>query len=90
MFEWTWAVLHKQLLCRAIPLTLQHPLEKAHAVASSSVTFTTNIQDRGPFKHKNSRIVSIALIAGLRDQIVKKHWKTPIGLRGCPKNNCAI
>jgi hypothetical protein len=54
----TWAVLHKQLLCRAIPLTLQHPLEKAHAVASSSVTFTTNIQDRGPFKHNNSRIVS--------------------------------
>jgi hypothetical protein len=42
----------------AVPLTSQHPLQKAHVAASSSAPFTTNIQDRGAFKHKNSRIVS--------------------------------
>ena len=41
-----------------IPLTSQHPLEKAHVVASLSVPITNNIQDRGAYKHKNSRIVS--------------------------------
>ena len=30
-----------------VPLTSQHPLEKAHVVASSSAPFTNNIQDRG-------------------------------------------
>ena len=42
----------------AVPLTSQHPLEKAHAVASSSSPITNNIQDRCAYKHKNSRIVS--------------------------------
>jgi hypothetical protein len=42
----------------AVPLTSQHPLEKAHVVASSSSPITNNIQDHGAYKHKNSRIVS--------------------------------
>ena len=36
-----------------VPLTSQHPLEKAHVVAPSSAPFTNNIQDRGAYKHKN-------------------------------------
>ena len=47
-----------QTASTAVPLTLQHPLEKAHVVASLSVPLTNNIQDRGAYKHKNSRIVS--------------------------------
>jgi hypothetical protein len=42
----------------AVPLTLQHPLEKAHVAASSPAPFTTNIQDCCAFKHKNSQVVS--------------------------------
>ena len=42
----------------AVPLTLQHPLEKAHDVASSSSPITNNIQDHGAYKHKNSRIAT--------------------------------
>ena len=42
----------------AVPLTLQHPLEKAHVVASSSAPFTNKIQDRGAYKYINSPIVS--------------------------------
>ena len=42
----------------AVPLTSQHPLEKAHAVASLSSPITNSIQDHGPYKHKNSRNVS--------------------------------
>ena len=44
-------VLHKRLVT-AVQLTLQHPLEKAHVVASSSDPFTNNIQDSGAYKHK--------------------------------------
>jgi hypothetical protein len=36
----------------AVPLTSQHPLEKAHVVASSSSPITNNIQDCGAYKHK--------------------------------------
>jgi hypothetical protein len=36
----------------AVPLTSQHPLEKAHVVASSSSPITNNIQDHGAYKHK--------------------------------------
>ena len=42
----------------AVPLTSQHPLEKAHVVVSLSSLITNNIQDRGAYKCKNSRIVS--------------------------------
>ena len=35
----------------AVPLTSQHPLEKAHVVASSSSPITNNIQDPGAYKH---------------------------------------
>jgi hypothetical protein len=35
----------------AFPLTLQHSLEKADVVASSSAPCTSNIQDRGGYKH---------------------------------------
>jgi hypothetical protein len=31
----------------AVPLTLQHPLEKAQVVASSSAPFKNNIQNNG-------------------------------------------
>ena len=41
----------------AVPLTSQHPLEKAH-VPSSSAPLTNHIQDRGAYKHKNFRLVS--------------------------------
>ena len=40
-----------------VPLHWKHPLEKACVVASHSVPFTNNIQDRGAYKHKNSRIL---------------------------------
>jgi hypothetical protein len=36
----------------AVPLTSQHPLEKAHVVASSSSPIANNIQDSGGYKHK--------------------------------------
>ena len=36
----------------AVPLTSQHPLEKAHVVVSSSAPFTNNIKDRGAYNHK--------------------------------------
>jgi hypothetical protein len=42
----------------AVPLTSQHPFEKAHVVRSSSSMNTKNIQDRGAYKRKHSRIVS--------------------------------
>ena len=35
-----------------VPLTSQHPLEKAHVVASSSDPFPNNIQNIGAYKHK--------------------------------------
>ena len=35
-----------------VPLTSQHPLEKAHVVASSSSPIANNIQDSGGYKHK--------------------------------------
>ena len=41
----------------AVPLTSQHPLEKTHVVASSFSPITNNIQNRGAYKYKNSRIV---------------------------------
>ena len=44
--------------CYAVELTSQHPLEKAHVLASLSAPFTNNIPDRGAYKHNNSRIVS--------------------------------
>ena len=47
-----------QTASTAVLLTSQHPLEKAHAVASLSAPLTNNTQDRGAYKHKNSRIVS--------------------------------
>ena len=36
----------------AVPLTSQHPHEKAHVVVSLSSLITNNIQDRGAYKHK--------------------------------------
>ena len=42
----------------AVPLASQHPLGKAHVVRSSSSMNTKNIQDRGAYKRKHSRIVS--------------------------------
>ena len=47
-----------QTASTTVPLTSQHPLEKAHIVASSSAPLTNNKQDRGAYKHKNSQIVS--------------------------------
>ena len=47
-----------QTVFMAVLLTSQHPLEKAHVVASSSAPFTNNIQDRVAYKRKISRIVS--------------------------------
>jgi len=37
----------------AVPLTSQHPIEKAHIeLASSSSPITNNIEDRAEYKHK--------------------------------------
>ena len=47
-----------QIAFTAVPLTSQHPLEKAHVVASSSVPFTKNIQYHAAHRHKNSQIIS--------------------------------
>ena len=46
--------MFKKSYFMAVPLTSQHPLEKAHVLASSSATFTNNIQNHGAYKHKNS------------------------------------
>ena len=38
-----------------------------------------------PFRFKENIINFYFKIAGLRDQISEKYWKTPIGLRARPK-----
>jgi len=40
-----------QMTYTAVPLTLQHSLEKADIVASSSAPCTSDIQDCGGYKH---------------------------------------
>jgi len=53
-----------QTASTAVPLTSQHPLEKAHVVASSFPLFTNNIQDRGAYKQKFSNCFFIYIFSG--------------------------
>ena len=60
-----------QTASTAVPLTSQHPLEKAHVVVSSFPLFTNNIQDRGAYKQKLSNCFFTYIF------LLKKYFRQP-------------